>query len=129
MKPFSSAAKEMSSRVSLLLKDKLLRTSHQVYFNLDPRILAILLKLTPPASNVTISDLYVKKLRAYLEGLLPYNSVAEAVHLLGRSTSRNYDLTWTTFPGHANLKDIPGQELVSCGGISGPNELSGRAET
>ncbi|BBL46245.1 tRNA(Met) cytidine acetyltransferase TmcA [Metallosphaera sedula] len=83
VKPFSSAAKEMSSRVSLLLKDKLLRTSHQVYFNLDPRILAILLKLTPPASNVTISDLYVKKLRAYLEGLLPYNSVAEAVHLLG----------------------------------------------
>ncbi|MEM1859969.1 MAG: GNAT family N-acetyltransferase, partial [Metallosphaera sp.] len=83
VKPFSSAAREMVSRVSLLLKDKLLRTSHQVYFNLDPRILAILLKLTPPASNVTISDLYVKKLRAYLEGLLPYNSVAEAVHLLG----------------------------------------------
>ncbi|MCG3108915.1 tRNA(Met) cytidine acetyltransferase TmcA [Metallosphaera sp. J1] len=83
MKPFSSRAREIAHQVARLLKDKLLRTTHQVYFNMDPRILVLLLKLAPPISAVKIPDPYLKKLRAYLEGILPYNSVAEAVHLLG----------------------------------------------
>lgn len=36
IKPISDTARKIVDSLSLLLKDKLLRTSHQVYFNMDP---------------------------------------------------------------------------------------------
>ncbi|AOL16004.1 tRNA(Met) cytidine acetyltransferase [Sulfolobus sp. A20] len=84
IKPLSNRAKEMVNNLSKLLKDKLLRTSHQVYFNVNPCVLALLLDNTPPVNNglSEIPSLYIDKIKAYINGILPYNSIAEASHSL-----------------------------------------------
>ncbi|QKR00059.1 tRNA(Met) cytidine acetyltransferase [Metallosphaera tengchongensis] len=83
IRPLSERSKELVQELSTLLKDKLLRTSHQVYFNLDPIVIVKLLKATPKIPHsVRFNPILVERLRAYLEGIIPYNSVADAVHTL-----------------------------------------------
>ncbi len=64
------------------LKDKILRTAHQVYFNVSPLVLIRILRSTPSMEYGDITDLYKAKITSYLNGILPYNSVSEAIHAL-----------------------------------------------
>ncbi|MEM3971913.1 MAG: tRNA(Met) cytidine acetyltransferase TmcA [Saccharolobus sp.] len=84
IKPMNEMVKEMVIRLSTLLKDKLLRTSHQVYFNLNPVTIALLLKNThwTGLRYQEIPGLYIDKIKAYLSGKVPYNTVAEAAHYI-----------------------------------------------
>ncbi|MEM0200216.1 MAG: GNAT family N-acetyltransferase, partial [Saccharolobus sp.] len=84
IKPMNEMVKEMVIRLSTLLKDKLLRTSHQVYFNLNPVTIALLLKNThwTGLQYQEIPGLYIDKIKAYLSGKVPYNTVAEAAHYI-----------------------------------------------
>ncbi|BDB97621.1 tRNA(Met) cytidine acetyltransferase TmcA [Saccharolobus caldissimus] len=82
IRPLSEKAKEIAINLSSLLKDKLLRTSHQVYFNLNPLIIVQLLRNTysNQIADYQTPQIYLEKIKAYLDGKLPYNSVAEASH-------------------------------------------------
>ncbi|MCY0859673.1 MAG: GNAT family N-acetyltransferase [Sulfolobaceae archaeon] len=82
IKPLSEKALNLVKELSALLKDKLLRTLHQVYFNVNPKVLAKLLDSTPEQKYFDIPALYVEKVKAYLDGLIPYNAAADAIHFI-----------------------------------------------
>jgi tRNA(Met) cytidine acetyltransferase len=82
LKGISEKGKKVISFLSSILKDKILRTSHQVYFNVNPSSLVKILRSTPPIQYGDIPDLYKAKIIAYLNGILPYNSTSEAIHSL-----------------------------------------------
>ncbi|BCU69146.1 tRNA(Met) cytidine acetyltransferase TmcA [Stygiolobus caldivivus] len=82
IKPLSELASKISGRASELLREKILRTSHQVYFNVNPLTLDTILRSLPvkDTSGEPLPEEYKSKLEAYLSGYLPYNAVADAVH-------------------------------------------------
>ena len=81
IKPLTDTAKRLSLHASELLREKVLRTAHQVYFNVNPLILANILRVLPKRfEKVEIPVEYKSKLEAYLSGYLPYNAVADAAH-------------------------------------------------
>ncbi|AKA75064.1 tRNA(Met) cytidine acetyltransferase [Saccharolobus solfataricus] len=83
IKALSERTKEFVVKLSSLLKDKLLRTSHQVYYNLNPQLIVLLLRNTySERIEGEVPDLYVDKIKAYTEGKVPYNVIAEAAHFL-----------------------------------------------
>lgn len=98
VKPLSEKAKEIIPRLSLLLKDRLLRTTHQVYFNVNPRVIAKLLTSTEKAKYEEVPDTYIEKTKAYIDGFIPYNAAADAIHFL--ITKYFYEL-----PGSLNLNE------------------------
>jgi Predicted P-loop ATPase fused to an acetyltransferase len=82
LRPITPEASKYSFLLSSYLKDKILRTAHQVYFNVNPELLAEILYNTPSTPTDEIPQVYLDKVRAYLSGNIPYNSAAEAVHAL-----------------------------------------------
>ncbi|QGA54818.1 GNAT family N-acetyltransferase [Sulfolobus sp. E5-1-F] len=83
IKPLSEKSKGFVVKLSSLLKDKLLRTSHQVYYNLNPQLIALLLRNTyTERREGEVPDLYANKIKAYIGGKVPYNVIAEAAHFL-----------------------------------------------
>ncbi|MEM3946636.1 MAG: GNAT family N-acetyltransferase [Metallosphaera sp.] len=93
-KALSPEATGLIRNASIFFKDKLLRTLHQVYFNVDPLVITRLLKSTPSIDErFTIPDLYIRKINSYLDGTLPYNPVAEAVHMLGEKYFKELKFT------------------------------------
>ncbi|MEM0072125.1 MAG: tRNA(Met) cytidine acetyltransferase, partial [Metallosphaera sp.] len=60
----------------------------------DPLVITRLLKSTPSIDErFTIPDLYIRKINSYLDGTLPYNAVAEAVHMLGEKYFKELKFT------------------------------------
>ncbi|WP_016731791.1 tRNA(Met) cytidine acetyltransferase TmcA [Saccharolobus islandicus] len=83
IRALSEKSKGFVVKLSRLLKDKLLRTSHQVYYNLNPQLIALLMRNTySERREGEVPDLYVNKIKAYIEGKVPYNVIAEAAHFL-----------------------------------------------
>jgi len=81
--PFNEKTKKITNLLSFKLKTKIIKTAHQVYFNVSPITLAKLLDSIPIYGKVNDLDShYIEKIKAFLEGILPYNSVAEAVNIL-----------------------------------------------
>jgi len=80
LKGMSEKGKSIISFLSANLKDKILRTAHQVYFNVSPLVLVKILRSTPSIEYGNITDLHKAKIVSYLNGILPYNSVSEAIH-------------------------------------------------
>ena len=81
--PFNEETKEIVNKLSFRLKVKILRTAHQVYFNISPITLAKLLDSIPAYKKVEgLDPHYIEKIKAFLEGILPYNSVADAISIL-----------------------------------------------
>jgi tRNA(Met) cytidine acetyltransferase len=69
--------------LSNYLKEKILRTSHQIYFNVNPLLLAKILRgIRSEQISNQIPEKYKEKIEAYLSGILEYNSVADAIHYL-----------------------------------------------
>ncbi len=92
MKALKENAEKFVIELGKLLKDKILRTSHQVYFNVNPRILAKIITSIEYKKRVDIDDEYAGKIFAYLNGKIPYNSAAEAIHAI--SEKYFYDLSF-----------------------------------
>ncbi|EZQ03197.1 tRNA(Met) cytidine acetyltransferase [Candidatus Acidianus copahuensis] len=80
IKPLNKQIEQLAKNLYSLLKDKILRTSHQVYFNINPIILLKILSCCKIEKKFEIPESYRDKILAYVNGILPYNSVAEAVH-------------------------------------------------
>ena len=83
VKPLSSPSDKLVRKAAEMLREKLLRTSHQVYFNVNPLLLAkILHSLPKKEGSVSLPEEYKSMVEAYLSGYLPYNAVAHVVHYL-----------------------------------------------
>lgn len=81
--PFNEISAKIVELLSFKLKMKVLRTAHQVYFNISPLTLAKLLDSISAYLKVGDLDKYqIEKIKAYLEGILPYNAVAESISLM-----------------------------------------------
>ncbi|AEE93424.1 ATPase of unknown function [Acidianus hospitalis W1] len=92
MKALTERAEKFLVELGKLLKDKILRTSHQVYFNVNPRILAKILTNIEFKKEIEIDDTYIGKIYAYLNGKIPYNSASEAIHAIAEKYF--YDLSF-----------------------------------
>lgn len=80
---FNEETKRIVDQLSFKLKTKILKTAHQVYFNVSPITLAKLLASIPAHKKVEdLDSYYIEKIKAFLEGILPYNSVADAIYIL-----------------------------------------------
>ncbi|MGC9105538.1 MAG: GNAT family N-acetyltransferase [Thermoprotei archaeon] len=83
LKGLNERAQEHVWRLARRLKEKLILTSHQVYYKLSPLVLASLLKGTPPLRwHVEIGEDDLKAVQRYFDGDLPYNAVADSFHKL-----------------------------------------------
>ncbi|BDC19012.1 GNAT family N-acetyltransferase [Acidianus sp. HS-5] len=82
MKALNENAEKFVVELGKLLKDKILRTSHQVYFNVNPRVLAKIIINTEFKKKIEIDNEYVGKIYAYINGKIPYNSAADAIHAI-----------------------------------------------
>jgi len=81
--PFNEKTKKIVNLLSFKLKMKIIKTAHQVYFNVSPITLAKLLDSIPIYQKVNdLDSYYIEKIKAFLEGILPYNSVADAINIL-----------------------------------------------
>ncbi|MBB5254551.1 tRNA(Met) cytidine acetyltransferase TmcA [Sulfurisphaera ohwakuensis] len=81
--PISDKAKELANVLSFNLKRKIINTAHQVYFNVSPLSLAKLLDSINAFKKIDdLRSQDIDKINAYLEGILPYNSVADSIGLL-----------------------------------------------
>ncbi|WP_338601002.1 tRNA(Met) cytidine acetyltransferase TmcA [Sulfolobus tengchongensis] len=86
VKPLTERASKFVKELSGFLKDKLLRTSHQVYYNLNPLLIALILRSTYKNDLIKLEDripyLYLEKIKSYISGEIPYNSIADAAHYI-----------------------------------------------
>lgn len=82
MKPLSDVAKRYIDILSSLLKDKILFTSHQVYFNVNPEVLVKIITAIKTKKTIELNEVYKAKIQAYLDGYIAYNSASEAIHAL-----------------------------------------------
>jgi len=74
---------ELVRRLNSRLKERLVLTAHQVYYKMNPKLLALLLKSTGPLSwNVEAVEEDFRAAERYLDGEVPYNAVAHAFHKL-----------------------------------------------
>ncbi|MBW9141535.1 MAG: GNAT family N-acetyltransferase [Candidatus Aramenus sp.] len=82
MKGISKEGKRLESSLSILLKEKILRTSHQVYFNVNPLALIKILMATPSLGIGDLAEIHRAKILAYLNGEIAFNTASESIHLL-----------------------------------------------
>ncbi|WP_338599306.1 tRNA(Met) cytidine acetyltransferase TmcA [Sulfolobus tengchongensis] len=83
IKPISEIANEIVKISAYTLKEKLLNTLHDVYFNMHPEIARMLLIGTKVAhKDVFVSPILLDKTISFLQGTSPYESSADALHML-----------------------------------------------
>ncbi|ARM75698.1 tRNA(Met) cytidine acetyltransferase TmcA [Acidianus manzaensis] len=82
MKALSENAEKYISVLSPLLKDKILLSSHQVYFNVNPEILVKIILSINSKKVIELNDICISRIQAYLDGYIAYNSASDAIHKL-----------------------------------------------
>jgi tRNA(Met) cytidine acetyltransferase len=83
LKGLNELAEKLVQRLARRLKEKLVLTSHQVYYKLSPLVLASLLKGTPPIQwRLELGEEDLTAIQRYFDGDLPYNAVADSFHKL-----------------------------------------------
>ncbi|ABP94423.1 MULTISPECIES: tRNA(Met) cytidine acetyltransferase TmcA [Metallosphaera] len=80
--PISNVSKRIVGIASHVFKEKLLNTIHDVYFNMTPDMAMLLLQGSKAHLDVSVSKVYLAKLVAFLQGTSPYESSADAIHVL-----------------------------------------------
>ncbi|QKR00050.1 tRNA(Met) cytidine acetyltransferase [Metallosphaera tengchongensis] len=82
IRPISEPARKVIGVASSIFKDKLLNTIHDVYFNMTPEIAMLLLDGGRAHREVKLNRIYLAKIVAYLQGISPYESSADGIHML-----------------------------------------------
>lgn len=82
IKPFSEEAKKIVNISSYIFKEKLLNTLHDVYYDMSPNLASILLHGSRFHKDVNLTKIHLAKISAFLQGTSPYESSADAIHLL-----------------------------------------------
>ncbi|AAY79841.1 hypothetical protein Saci_0428 [Sulfolobus acidocaldarius DSM 639] len=98
IKPISEIATKAVRVAAYVLKEKLLNTLHDVYFSMDPEIAQIILSGIKVHKEVKINPIYVDKAVAFLQGVSPYESSADGIHLLALKYFWDAKREWSLEP-------------------------------
>ena len=82
MKPISELAKEAVDIASYILKEKMLNTIHDIYFSMDPEVTRIILRGIKVHKDVHVNKILIDKALAFIQGVSPYESSADGIHML-----------------------------------------------
>ncbi|EZQ11087.1 ATPase [Candidatus Acidianus copahuensis] len=82
VKPISERARRSVYVASYILKDKMLNTLHDVYFNMSPELASILISGSVAFKKFDVNKVYLSKALAFVRGISPYESSADAIHAL-----------------------------------------------
>ncbi|AWR97529.1 GNAT family N-acetyltransferase [Acidianus sulfidivorans JP7] len=82
IKPISEKAEKIVNIISLIFKERLLQTLHDIYFDMSPQLARLLLKGNHATKNFEINKIYIAKALAFLQGASPYEASADSIHLL-----------------------------------------------
>ncbi|BFH72757.1 GNAT family N-acetyltransferase [Sulfurisphaera javensis] len=82
MKPISETAKKAIEVASMILKDKILNTLHDIYFSMDPEVARVILNGIKVHREVYVNKIYVDKILAFVQGVSPYESSADGIHMI-----------------------------------------------
>ncbi|MEM1629414.1 MAG: tRNA(Met) cytidine acetyltransferase TmcA [Saccharolobus sp.] len=80
--PISDKSKKIVNIAAYALKEKLLNTLHDVYYNMSPEVARLLLKGAKANKDIFISPIFVDKVVSFLQGTSPYESAADGIHML-----------------------------------------------
>jgi tRNA(Met) cytidine acetyltransferase len=82
MRPISERGKRAIQVAAEVLKEKMLSVLHDVYFSMPPEIARLILIGTKVHRDVNVSKVFLDKAVAFLKGVSPYESSADAIHAL-----------------------------------------------
>lgn len=82
MRPISDTAKKAIYIAAYILKEKILNTIHDIYFSMDPEVTRLIFNGIKVHKEVKINKIYVDKALAYIQGVSPYESSADGIHML-----------------------------------------------
>jgi len=82
IKPISEMAKKITAIAQEVLKERLLNTVFDVYYDMSPTLARILLDSIRAHRDIELNKIYLAKLTAFLQGTSPYESSADAIHML-----------------------------------------------
>ena len=82
MRPISERGKRAVQVAAEVLKEKMLSVLHDVYFSMPPEIARLILIGTKVHRDVNVSKVFLDKAVAFLKGVSPYESSADAIHAL-----------------------------------------------
>ncbi|MBB5253923.1 tRNA(Met) cytidine acetyltransferase TmcA [Sulfurisphaera ohwakuensis] len=82
IKPISETAVKATFIASMILKDKILNTLHDIYFSMDPEIARIILNGIKVHKEINVNRIYVDKVLAFVQGVSPYESSADGIHMI-----------------------------------------------
>ncbi|AWR97055.1 GNAT family N-acetyltransferase [Acidianus sulfidivorans JP7] len=82
MKALNDNIKKYVNALSSLVKDKIILSAHQVYFNVNPEILVKIITSINSTKFVELNKPCISKINAYLNGYIAYNSASDAIHKL-----------------------------------------------
>ncbi|BCU67065.1 ATPase [Sulfolobales archaeon HS-7] len=80
--PISTSANKYIMEIEKILKQRIILTIHDVYFDLSPEIALSILKHLNYKESLTIDRIHILKLVAFVNGELPYESVSDSIKLL-----------------------------------------------
>jgi tRNA(Met) cytidine acetyltransferase len=95
IKPISDKAKKIVDIAAYALKEKLLNTLHDVYFNINPEIARLLLLGAKVHKNISISPVMLDKVISFLQGVSPYESAADGIHMLAIKYFWDAERNWS----------------------------------
>ncbi len=98
IKPISKEASKMVNIASYVLKEKLLNTLHDIYFNMSPEIARILISGTRAHRDVDVDPIYLDKVLAFVKGTSPYESSADGIHMLVMKYFWDSKREWSVMP-------------------------------
>ncbi|WP_054846000.1 tRNA(Met) cytidine acetyltransferase TmcA [Sulfuracidifex tepidarius] len=98
IKPISEEAYKLVGIASYVLKEKLLNTLHDVYFNMSPEIARILITGTRAHRDVNVDPIYLDKVLAFIKGTSPYESSADGIHMLVMKYFWDSKRQWSVMP-------------------------------
>ncbi|MBP1357133.1 MAG: tRNA(Met) cytidine acetyltransferase [Sulfolobus sp.] len=94
-RPLNENAKKVINLASYLLKDKLLLTIHDTYFNLEPDLARLILDSIKVHRKVYVNNVYLDKIAAFLQGISPYESTSDAIHMLALKYFWDAERDWS----------------------------------
>lgn len=125
--PISDGAKKAIQLASFLLKEKLLLTLHDTYFNLEPELARLMLSSISAHKEISVNSAFLDKISAFLQGVSPYESTADAIHLLTLKYFWDSKRSWTLDPLEENAliaKTLQGKPWSNAAAILGVNTVT-----
>jgi tRNA(Met) cytidine acetyltransferase len=83
---------------SAMLKDRLMKTLHDVYYTIDPWIARLILNGIKVHKEIELNSIYKDKIASFLQGVSPYETAADAIQDLVRKYFWDAKRDWSLDP-------------------------------